>query len=119
MTRDKPGPDTREVLNSLLGRSPAAQLDTLEQVQIALAQAAAAVQDAHDERDHWRKKFGTVQTEMVMLASVLLKRMGRDGKISVKAAEFKEMANQYELVTENPQPGIRMYALRRKVEDIN
>lgn len=102
--------DHREVLGHLLGN------DQIMQAKIAdaLTQAAAAVQDAHDERDHWRKMYGMVQQEVLVMASVLLKQKGGVGrKLVIRLSEFQQIAPDMQLHVEVPGNGVRVYSLRR------
>lgn len=108
------GPNIQGAVESLLQRKLPGSRATMQDIELALTEAAAAVLAATEERDHWRANFGIVQTEMVMLASVLLKRLGKDGKLVVNADEFRRVAETHQLVTSNPEPGIRIYQLQEK-----
>ena len=110
-------PDIRAALHDILGdkigKAAFSEHATPADVSNALAQAAAAVADAHAERDHWRAAYGIVQTEMVMLASVILASRGKDGKLTVSAEAFKRLSPNMQLHVGNPEPGVRVYEMRK------
>jgi hypothetical protein len=106
--------DIDATIKQLIGAPIPGAKATLADIRHALSTAAAAVADAQAERDHFRAAFGITQTEMVMLASVLLKRLGKDGKLMVRSTEFEKVSQTHELCVENPEPGVRLYTLRRK-----
>ena len=111
------GPDVRGTVEHLIGRIPGSRA-TQGDIMQALTQAAAAVADAQAERDHWRAVAGIAQTEMVMLASVILK--SDRGRIVVKSEDFQAISNRgLELHTSNPDPGVRVYELKAKAKVLN
>lgn len=113
MSSRETGPDVRGTIQSILGTPVLGARATQEEIVQALAKAAAAVADAHDEVAHWRAAFGIIQTEMVMLASVLLKQRGKGRKLVVKSEDFKRIAETMQLVSTNPEPGVRVYELHK------
>ena len=106
------GPDVRGTVAALLGRRiPGAQA-TVEEVQESLAFAAAAVADAHAERDQMRAIYGLLQKEMVVLATIMAKQTP-DRRLVVRYSEYEAIANTHQLRVSNTEDGVRIYSLER------
>ena len=100
------GPDIRPARNEILRQSL-----RMQDIERSLTEAAAAVLEAHEERDHWRKAFAHIQSEMDVFAKVMMHKRGLR-RVVITEAEFKRVPESLQLMFSNPEPGVRVYELR-------
>jgi hypothetical protein len=105
------GHDIDEAVQHILGVSPMRQ--KVEEIREALVKASAAVLDAHAERDHWRLAYAEVSSEMRLVIAMLLKQTGRD-RLVITEREYAAFDPALEVFAGNPEPGVRVYELRRR-----
>lgn len=95
----------RERLQGLLGE----QIHRAE-VEDALTQAAAAVLDAHEERDHWRKAYAKVSVELRAVVGVVM-HAKHTRRMVITEREFNQIDKGLRIAISNPEPGIRVYEI--------
>jgi hypothetical protein len=100
------GPDIRPARNEILRQSL-----RMQDIERSLTEAAAAVLDAKQEVEHWRKAFAHIQAEMDVIMKVMMHKRGLR-RVVISEAEFKRVPESLQLMFSNPEPGIRVYELR-------
>lgn len=94
-----------EALGAVLGEQI-----MMANVEDALTQAAAAVIDAHAERDHWRKAYAKVSTELRAVVGVVMHKK-HTRRMVITEREFNQIDKNLRIAISNPQPGIRVYEI--------
>jgi hypothetical protein len=85
---------------------------TEAEVVSTLNKALAAVEVAQMERDHWRAAAGKLETELRMVLGVWFKR-SKKKRLAITEAEFNSLDRALNLFVGNPEPGVRLYELRK------
>lgn len=85
---------------------------TEAEITATLNKALAAVEVAQMERDHWRMAAGKLETELRMVLGVWFKR-SKKKRIAITEAEFQQLDRALNLFVGNPEPGVRMYEMRK------
>lgn len=81
----------------------------------ALMQAAVSVLDANAERDHAKVLMEALRGEVRTLAAIIIQQQHL-ARIVVTRKEFDAIPEELELYVEAPEPGVRIYELRARVE---
>lgn len=76
-----------------------------------LAQTASELADAYAERDHLRKRLQVAIAETKILAACVLVK-APDRRLVIRKADMLALPGDLELFYENPEPGVKIYALR-------
>lgn len=79
-----------------------------------LAEIAVELADAKLEARHWKEAFGMVRAEIRCLAGICISQRGMDEKLVVTEADLRKIPADLELFVGTPEPGVRIYELRRK-----
>lgn len=79
-----------------------------------LQQCAVAVLDATQERDRLKLLLEAVRGELRTLAAISMKQRGTT-RLVLTRKEFAEIGD-VEVVVESPEPGVRIYELRKREE---
>jgi hypothetical protein len=82
-----------------------------------LAEIAVELMDAKAEAAHWKKSFETVRDEIKVLAAVAIRQNGT-GRLVITRKELREAGENVQLHVGTPEPGVRIYELRRKSESV-
>jgi hypothetical protein len=83
-----------------------------------LAEIAVELLDAKAEAAHWKKSFETVRDEIKVLAAVAIRQNGL-GRLVVTRKELLSVPENTQLYVGTPEPGVRIYELRRKSETVS
>jgi hypothetical protein len=87
------------------------------EIEDALTQAAAAVLDAHAERDHWRKAYAKVSVELRAVVGVVMHGK-RTRRMVITEREFNAIDKNLRIAISNPEPGIRVYEIQDSGGDV-
>jgi hypothetical protein len=79
----------------------------------ALMQAAVAVLDAQQEAMRHKFTMEAVRAELRTLAAIMMKQRGVP-RLVITKDEFR-IAQEHEVEASTPEPGIRIYELKRKM----
>ncbi|HXI41603.1 MAG TPA: hypothetical protein VNH83_16595 [Bryobacteraceae bacterium] len=79
----------------------------------ALMQAATAVLDAQQERDRLKLLLEAVRGELRTLAAIQMSQRGVS-RLVLTRKEFDAVDEESEVHIESPEPGVRIYEMRRK-----
>jgi hypothetical protein len=82
-----------------------------------LAEVAVELADAYAERDHYKRSFGVVQTEIKQLAGILLLKRP-DKRLVITRRELEEIPRHLELHVGAPEDGVRVYELRERTVEL-
>lgn len=85
-----------------------------ELVGATLAEIAVELMDAKQEARHWKRSYETVREEIKVLAAVTIKEQGGD-RLVITRAQYAAVPQNTELWLDTPEPGVRIYELRQKV----
>ncbi len=107
MTDAKNSPGMQKLLRLLNDPKMAAEIGKV------LAEVAAELADAYEERTHWRKTAETVLAEMKVLAGCMLMQQP-DRRLVITKAEMLTIPADLELFYDTPEAGVKVYALRRR-----
>lgn len=79
----------------------------------ALMQAATQVLDAQQERDRLKLLLEAVRGELKTLAAIQMSQRGVS-RLVLTRKEFDAVDEESEIHIEAPEPGVRIYEMRRK-----
>lgn len=82
-----------------------------------LAEIAVELMDAKQEAAHWKKSFDTVRDEIRILAGVAIKQKGAQ-RLVITKADLAAVPPNTELWLDTPEPGVRVYELRERRNEI-
>lgn len=83
-----------------------------------LAEIAVELMDSKAEAAHWKQSFETVRDEIKVLAATVIKQRGAE-RLVITQAEFAAVPKNTELWLDTPEPGVRIYELRQRVNGVN
>jgi hypothetical protein len=103
----------QERLMKLVNNTELAQL-----VGSTLAEIAVELMDAKQEAHHWKQSFETVRDEIKVLAATVIKQRGTE-RLVITKAEYAAVPTNTELWLDTPEPGVRIYELRQRVNGVS
>jgi hypothetical protein len=77
-----------------------------------LAELTVELMDAKAEAAHWKAAFEVVRAEIKVLAAVAIAQL-KATKLVITRKELQEIPPNTELFIGKPEPGVRIYELRR------
>jgi hypothetical protein len=121
--KDPPGPNVSGTVKKLLGNRdfdkvlPAGKMG--QEMGRMLAELAVDIQDYIDKAKFYQVRFEALKGEIKTLAAIVMSKQsgGYSSKIVLRKSELDAIPEDLEVHIETPEPGVRVYSMRKVPKD--